>query len=130
MGSLHSLCVTRVTLELTAGARLDWMQGVAQSYVAYHHGWCTHLDLDKDAPEPRLVQPWAKVKPSLSPRSAGCTTITNGEPLALSGYAIAARQRPPHPLINASAAGPPPELRLRTPYLSTAFLPWSAYTVT
>ena len=28
-----------------------------QSYVSYYHGARTHLALDKDAPEPRCVQP-------------------------------------------------------------------------
>jgi putative transposase len=28
-----------------------------QRYVAYYHSWRTHLSLDKDAPEPRAVQP-------------------------------------------------------------------------
>ena len=32
---------------------------VLESYLAYYHGARTHLGLDKDAPEPRLVQqPW------------------------------------------------------------------------
>jgi transposase InsO family protein len=30
---------------------------VLESYFAYYHDWRTHLGLDKDAPEPRRVQP-------------------------------------------------------------------------
>jgi len=28
-----------------------------QQYLAYYHGWRTHLSLDKDAPVPRITQP-------------------------------------------------------------------------
>ena len=30
---------------------------VLESHFAYYHDWRTHLGLDKDAPEPRRVQP-------------------------------------------------------------------------
>ena len=30
--------------------------GAATGYLAYYHGWRTHLSLEKDAPTPRFVQ--------------------------------------------------------------------------
>jgi putative transposase len=30
---------------------------ILESYFAYYHDWRTHLALDKEAPEPRRVQP-------------------------------------------------------------------------
>jgi putative transposase len=30
---------------------------ILESYFTYYHDWRTHLGLDKDAPEPRRVQP-------------------------------------------------------------------------
>jgi putative transposase len=44
---------------------------LVQSYLAYHHGWRTHLGLDKDPPEPRRVQPPGEGKSFASPEVGG-----------------------------------------------------------
>lgn len=35
----------------------DQLYRLLQDYIAYYHGGRTHLGLDKDAPEPRPLQP-------------------------------------------------------------------------
>ena len=42
---------------------------VLESYFSYYYGWRTHLALDKDAPEPRRVQPAAGRQDCCLPRS-------------------------------------------------------------
>jgi len=51
IGSLRRECLDRVVVLNRAH-----LHRVVQSYVAYYHGWRTHLGLNKDAPEPRRVQ--------------------------------------------------------------------------
>lgn len=52
IGSLRRECLDHVVV-LSQGQ----LHRLVQSYLAYHHGWRTHLGLGKDAPEPRRVQP-------------------------------------------------------------------------
>ena len=42
-----------------------------QSYLVYYHEWRTHLGLNKDAPEPRQVQPPAQGKIVAFPEVGG-----------------------------------------------------------
>lgn len=48
IGSLRRECLDHVVV-LSRGQ----LYRVLQNYIAYYHGWRTHLGLDKDAPEPR-----------------------------------------------------------------------------
>ena len=57
IGSLRRECLDHVVV-LSQGQ----LYRLVQRYLAYHHGWRTHLGLDKDAPEPRRVQPPDKGK--------------------------------------------------------------------
>ena len=52
IGSLRRECLDHVVV-LSQGH----LHRLLQSYFAYYHGWRTHLGLNKDAPEPRQVQP-------------------------------------------------------------------------
>jgi len=52
IGSLRRECLDHVIVLNRAH-----LYRVLESYFAYYHGWRTHLALDKDAPEPRRVQP-------------------------------------------------------------------------
>jgi transposase InsO family protein len=52
IGSVRRECLDHVIVLNQAHLRR-----VLQRYLAYYHGWRTHLSLDKDAPEVRRVQP-------------------------------------------------------------------------
>ncbi len=52
IGSLRRECLDHVIVLNRAH-----LYRVMGSYFAYYHGWRTHLALDKDAPEPRQIQP-------------------------------------------------------------------------
>ena len=51
IGSLRRECLDHLIVLNQAH-----LHRVLESYLAYYHGWRTHLGLDKDAPEPRRVQ--------------------------------------------------------------------------
>ena len=50
---------------------------VLESYSAYYHDWRTHLGLDKDAPEPRRIQPPQDSRLLPFPKLADCIIATN-----------------------------------------------------
>ena len=52
VGSIRRDCLDHM---IVLGER--HLQGILKSYLAYYHRSRTHLSLDKDAPEPRAVQP-------------------------------------------------------------------------
>ncbi len=52
IGSVRPECLDHVI-----GLNQAHLRRVLQSYLAYYHGWRTHLSLDKDTPELRRVQP-------------------------------------------------------------------------
>ena len=52
IGTLRRECLDHVIVLGEAHLRLT-----LRSYVSYYHGARTHLALEKDAPEPRCVQP-------------------------------------------------------------------------
>ena len=47
------------------------------SYLRYYHGSRTHLALEKDAPEPRTVEPREHGRVVACPKSADSTTATS-----------------------------------------------------
>ena len=52
IGSLRRECLDRLIVRNRAH-----LHRVLESYLEYYHGFRSHLGLDKDAPEPRRVQP-------------------------------------------------------------------------
>jgi putative transposase len=52
IGSLRRECLDRPIVR-----NRSHLHRVLESYLAYYHGFRSHLGLDKDAPEPRRVQP-------------------------------------------------------------------------
>ncbi len=56
IGSLRRECLDHVIV-----LNRTHLHRVLESYFSYYHGWRTHLGLDKDAPEPRRVQPDGKI---------------------------------------------------------------------
>jgi putative transposase len=52
IGSLRRECLDHVIVWNERALRRH-----LQQYLAYYHGWRTHLSLDKDAPVPRATQP-------------------------------------------------------------------------
>ena len=66
IGSLRRECLDHVIVLNQAHLRR-----ALQSYLAYYHCCRTHLSLDKDAPEPRRVQPPEEGKISAFPEVGG-----------------------------------------------------------
>jgi transposase InsO family protein len=52
IGSIRRDCLDHVIIWNERALRHHLHQ-----YVAYYHGWRTHLSLDKDSPNPRVAQP-------------------------------------------------------------------------
>jgi hypothetical protein len=73
IGSIRRECLDHVIILDEEGLRR-----VLSSYARYYHRSRLHLSLDKDSPDPRPVQPIARLLQF--PRSAVCIIGTNGVP--------------------------------------------------
>jgi hypothetical protein len=52
MGSIRRECLDHIVVFSESSLRRT-----LKSYFSYYHGGCTHLSLEKDAPETRPIQP-------------------------------------------------------------------------